>query len=140
MRNSIAFFQDVEAIRLTRLDVLEGFCKSLLQMLRWNTKKSHATGVKASVASIRSANKMLGFQYPQNNFFYGCLIKGYDVAEAPGTGKLIGPNMFIHMTTMDGETLPAHPKLPGFTDTGKFFNAIVIDKNVLAYELRSYEG
>lgn len=81
-----------------------------------------------------------GFPFPQNNFFYGCSIKGIDVAEDAGTGKLIGQNMFVNMTTMDGETLPTHPKLLGFTDTGKFFNDIVVDKNVPSFELRSRDG
>jgi len=62
------------------------------------------------------------------------------MAEDSGTGKLIGQNMFVNMTTMDGETLPTHPKLLGFTDTGKFFNDIVVDKNVPAFELRSRDG
>lgn len=81
-----------------------------------------------------------GFPFPQNNFFYGCSIKGIDVAEDAGTGKLIGQNVLVNMTTMDGETLPTHPKILGFTDTGKFFNDITVDKNVPALELRSRDG
>ncbi|GEM_PF-2007255 len=81
-----------------------------------------------------------GFPFPQNNFFYGCSIKGYDVAEDAGTGKLIGQNMFINMTTMDGETLPTHPKLVGFTDTGVFFYSPVISGTLPGYELKSRNG
>lgn len=81
-----------------------------------------------------------GFPFPQNNFFYGCSIKGYDVAEDAGTGKLIGQNTFINMTTMDGETLPTHPKLLGFTDTGVFFYSPVISGAVPGFEFKSRNG
>ncbi|MFK0685969.1 hypothetical protein SD208_16835 [Ochrobactrum sp. BD67] len=96
------------------------------------------TGVGCGVRF--SALTSNGFPFPQNNFFYGCSIKGIDVAEDAGTGKLIGQNMLVNMTTMDGETLLTHPKILGFADTGKFFNDITINENVPSLELRSRDG
>lgn len=57
--------------------------------------------------------------YPENNFFYGCSVNAIGVNE--GGGKLIGDQFFFAFTQKDGESLPTHPKLRGFTDNGQYF-------------------
>jgi hypothetical protein len=54
--------------------------------------------------------------YPQNNFFYGCSLKG--TVNVIGT---IGDHFFINFPTVDGEIIPNNPKLRGITDTGIIF-------------------
>jgi hypothetical protein len=57
--------------------------------------------------------------YPQNNFFYGCSLKG--TVNVIGT---IGDHFFINYPTVDGEIIPNHPNLRGITDTGIIFGAL----------------
>ena len=58
-----------------------------------------------------------GSVYPVNNFFYGCSLQG-GMIEVRGT---ISDNTFVNYCTRDGEQVPAHPNLRGFTDRGQFF-------------------
>lgn len=60
--------------------------------------------------------------YPENNFFYGCSINAIGINE--GGGKFIGDQFFFAFTQKDGESLPTHPKLRGFTDNGQYFGEV----------------
>jgi hypothetical protein len=79
--------------------------------------------------------------YPQNNFFYGCSLKGQ--INVIGT---IGDHFFINFPTVDGEIIPNNPNLRGITDTGKLFGSfeafqdLTINKNSAAYKLRTRPG
>lgn len=69
---------------------------------------------------LRSQNRNA---YPENNFFYSCSIQT-SVQVIEGGGKFIGDHFFFAHTLKDGETIPRHPKLRGFTDAGSFFGEV----------------
>lgn len=68
--------------------------------------------------------------YPENNFFYGCSINAIGWNE--GGGKFIGDQFFFAFTQKDGESLPTHPKLRGFTDNGQYFGEVFTLRQNLA--------
>lgn len=64
-------------------------------------------------------NTTPGHPFPQNNFFYGCSLGGGPI-NVMGIAD-IGEHIFAGHTTADGEAIPSHPKLMGYTDKGYFF-------------------
>src|SRR5690606_18111975 len=76
-------------------------------------------------------NTTPGHPFPQNNFLYGCSLGGGAILVVGD----IGDHFFVNHTTRDGEPLPDHPKLHGFTDMGEFFSDVVVNKNLASMEL-----
>lgn len=80
-----------------------------------------------------------GSPYPQNQLMYGCsLAGGAGVYEINPVG--IGPNFFVCHTTRDGEGLPYHAKLKGFSDDGYWFSRPEVHMNAPGLILRSRNG
>lgn len=85
---------------------------------------------------VLSNTETPGHPFPQNNFFYGCSLGGGTILVIGD----IGDHFFVNHTTMDGEPLPTHPNIKGFTDRGEFFSDLVVNKNTPALELKSRDG
>nr|WP_313010726.1 hypothetical protein [Brucella intermedia] len=65
--------------------------------------------------------------FPQNNFMYGCSVTSFNVIE--DGSHVSGTNLLVNHTTQDGETLPTHSKIIGFTDVGQWISNLQINKD-----------
>lgn len=64
--------------------------------------------------------------YPSGHVFHDCSILNtivYEDTTDPTNKKEIRDNYFVGFGTYDNEPLPTHPRLKGFTETGKAFNS-----------------
>lgn len=86
-----------------------------------------------------SSTDNAGFPYPQNQFMYGCSLSGGVSVYEPNSTS-IGPNFFVCHTTRDGEGLPNHPQIKGFSDDGFWFSDPEVVKDAAAVVLQSRSG
>ncbi|GEM_PF-3579374 len=86
--------------------------------------------------SLMLNNSTPGHPFPQNNFFYGCSFGQSEI----GVNGEIGDHFFVNFTTRDGEPIPTHPKLHGFTDMGEFFSHLVVNRDGANVELKTRDG
>jgi hypothetical protein len=73
--------------------------------------------------------------YPENNFFYGGSIFNVTTLE---DADVIGNNLFFGFTTVDGETVPTHPKCGGVTDSGVMFGLFRSNLGLKSNGFRAY--
>lgn len=72
-------------------------------------------------------NSLTRTAFPQNNFMYGCSVTSFNVIE--DGSHVSGTNLLVNHTTQDGETLPTHSKIIGFTDIGQWLSNLQVNKD-----------